>query len=144
MVQNSFRSETPETKVTVYYDGLCPLCSREIDHYRKQNGCENLIFMDITSPSFKAESEGLDPFAIHRVMHIKTGAGELRTGVDAFIAIWDVLPNYHWLANLAKRPTLRPIMDIGYQGFAWIRPYLPRRRREAALCEESPFCEVKK
>jgi predicted DCC family thiol-disulfide oxidoreductase YuxK len=127
--------------ISIFFDGLCPLCSREIDHYRKQSGSENLNFVDITNSAFSAESEGLDPHEVHKVMHIKRANGEVQTGVDAFIAIWDMLPRYKWLSRNAKQPIVRPFLDIGYHAFALIRPYLPRKTRD---CESSPYCETRK
>ncbi len=127
------------TKPRVYFDGLCQLCSREIDHYKKQKGSETLEFIDITSPKFNAKIEGLDPFLVHKVMHVKRSDGTLATEVDAFIEIWKHLPKYNWAASLAQKPWVRPVLDIGYIGFAKVRPYLPRKK---ALCEDSPYCET--
>ena len=91
------------SRISVYYDGLCPLCSREIAHYRTQKGQENLYFIDITAPEFKAEVEGLDPYQIHKVMHVRNSEGHIKTGLDAFITIWENLPQYFWLGELAKK-----------------------------------------
>ncbi len=124
----------------VYYDGLCPLCSREIKHYRKQSVGEKIQFIDITLPDFKAKNEGLDPSFVHRVMHVKTARGEIKTGVDAFIAIWEILPRYQWLARLSKRPVVHFILGQGYIIFAHLRPFLPRKSRD---CAQSPYCEEK-
>ena len=125
----------------VYFDGLCPLCSREIDHYRKQRGAESLRFVDITAADFNAEAEGVDPIAVHKEMHVKTSDGRLVTGVDAFIEIWKVLPRYGFAARLAQKSFIKPTLDFGYHIFAAVRPYLPRK---AQGCEASPYCEIKK
>lgn len=131
----------PANKLSVFFDGLCPLCSREIDHYRTQAGSDRLEFVDITEASFDAEREGLDPRRVHKVMHTRDDRGNLYTGIGAFVAIWDVLPKYKWLAKLARNGAVRPLMDVGYNVFAAIRPYLPRRTRE---CEASPYCDIPK
>jgi predicted DCC family thiol-disulfide oxidoreductase YuxK len=118
--------------VTLFYDGLCPLCSREISHYRVKPGAEALRFVDITDPKFDAVGQGLDPKRIHRLMHVKVGE-ELRVGLDAFIAVWEALPSYRWLASLARLPGLHALFTLGYHSFALMRPWLPRRKRP--LCE---------
>jgi predicted DCC family thiol-disulfide oxidoreductase YuxK len=125
----------------VYYDGLCPLCSREINHYRKLTNYNQLKFVDITQADFSAETEKLDPVKVHRLMHVKSPSGELYVGVDAFIAIWDLLPRYQFLGRMARNRLIRPFMNLGYNAFARIRPYLPRKN--AADCEASPYCEKK-
>ena len=129
------------SRISVYYDGLCPLCSREIAHYRTLKGQEYFYFIDITAPEFKAEKEGLDPFQIHKVMHIRTSEGDIKTGLDAFITIWQNLPKYYWLARLASKSYLKPLLNLGYNIFAKLRPYLPRNTRD---CLTSPYCETRK
>lgn len=125
--------------VTVYYDGLCRLCSREIEHYRRQKGAENIRFMDITSAQFDAAKEGVDGRKVHQVMHVRKGQN-IYTKVDAFIEIWKQLPRYSWAATWARKPVIRWVLDGGYEIFAKVRPYLPRKKQN---CEDSPFCELK-
>jgi predicted DCC family thiol-disulfide oxidoreductase YuxK len=122
----------PNPKLTLYFDGLCPLCSREIAHYRKKVTDQPVTFVDITDPHFDAAAEGLDAQRIHQVMHVKVG-DELRTGVDAFLAIWEIIPGHRWLARLSRLPGVYPVLRLGYSVFATVRPWLPRRRRPA--CE---------
>lgn len=129
------------SRISVYYDGLCPLCSREIAHYRTQKGQENFYFIDITAPEFKAEEEGLDPYQIHKVMHVRNSEGHIKTGLDAFITIWENLPQYFWLGELAKKSYLKPLLNLFYNIFAKFRPYLPRNSR---ACMTSPYCETRK
>ena len=62
-------------KVTVFYDGLCILCSREIDHYRKSRGADLITFVDICAPGFDPAENGLDPKAVHKVMHVRRQVG---------------------------------------------------------------------
>lgn len=128
-------------ETTVYFDGLCPLCSREIDHYRKARGSDHLRFIDITHAGFDAAKEGVDPVQVHQVMHVRDQNGKLATGVDAFIEIWKVLPGYNWAARLANRTVPRGLLTVGYYIFAKIRPYLPRK---TADCSASPFCGIPK
>lgn len=125
---------------TVYFDGLCRLCSSEINHYRKQPGAERLAFVDITSSGFDAANEGLDPVQVHRVMHVRSRDGQLHTKVSAFIEIWRNLPRYKRLAQIASRPAVTKLLAVGYEAFAFVRPYLPRKKD---ACAESPYCEAK-
>jgi predicted DCC family thiol-disulfide oxidoreductase YuxK len=129
-------------KTTVYFDGLCVICSREIDHYRRSRGADQIDFVDICGVGFEASAHGLDPFAVHKVMHVKRPDGSLATRVDAFIAIWETLPGYSWLSRFARVRPIRWVLEIGYDFFVWIRPSLPRRKATAAQCETSPYCNI--
>lgn len=127
-----------EVKTTVYFDGLCPLCSREIEHYQNSAGSAAIRFVDITHSGFDARVEGVDPKKVHQHLHVKDSQGRIRTGVDGFIEIWRQLPRYQWLATAANPAPVKAALRIGYSIFAKIRPLLPRRTRS---CEASPFCD---
>ena len=129
-------------KVIVYYDGLCVLCSREIEHYRRSRGADLINFVDICAPGFDAGAHGVDPKAVHRVMHVKRADGTLATEVDAFIAIWTTLPGYWLLARIASLGFVRFFLNIGYHLFVRVRPYLPRRSADIYACAASPYCDL--
>ena len=140
-IMENTKSESKNKYVKVYYDGLCQLCSREINTYRNAKGAERIAFIDITDESFNPKIEGLDPKRIHQVMHVKDSSGKIMTGVDAFITIWRTLPNYNWLARIVDQSPIKNIAKIGYVGFAKVRPFLPRKKK--LDCSESPYCEQK-
>ena len=121
--------------LTLYYDGLCPLCSREIEMYRKKDLGDVLSFIDITRNGFSAEKEGLDPLRVKQVFHVRKPDGTLLTGVDAFAEIWRVLPGFKALHWLSQQSISRPLMNLGYQIFAQLRPFLPRKKEcETGAC----------
>ncbi len=131
-----------QIKLKVYYDGLCKVCSQEINHYKKQQGSEKIEFIDICSKKFDAHQEAVDPIQVHKIMHARRNDGSLATRVDAFIEIWSLLPKYQWLAQFAKKPLIKFTLETGYSCFAAIRPFMPRYSN-AEDCKESPYCEVK-
>jgi len=116
--------------LTIFYDGLCPLCSREIILYRKKDTQNKINFVDITLPGFSAEKEGLDPVAVIKIFHVKTADGAILTRVEAFAAIWKILPGFGTLTWLAEKPLLLLLMNAGYEVFAAVRPYLPRKKTQ--------------
>lgn len=129
--------KTSQFEITVYYDGLCQLCSREIDHYKGMNGAERISFVDITSSRFDALAEGLDPRKIHESLHVRSSDGQVHVGVDAFIEIWSQLNNLKKIAPLASIAPIKKTLEAGYFVFAKVRPLLPRKK-----CADSPYCEV--
>lgn len=132
---HSFQSEN---QVSVYYDGLCYLCSFEISHYKSMKGAESIRWIDITSQDFDAVRENVDPFEVHQTLHVKDSQGHLHKGVDAFIQIWKQLPALGGVAKVASARPVKCLLDKVYAGFAKVRPHLPRRS-----CENSPYCNVK-
>ncbi len=134
MAQNFSES----TQVKVFYDGLCRVCSAEINHYRKMNGSHRIQFIDITTSDFDAAKEDLDPQKIHVELHGKDIQGNVVTGVDTFILIWDHIDKLNWLGRLAKKDFFKGLLKIQYSLFVKIRPFLPRK-----ACADSPYCEIK-
>jgi predicted DCC family thiol-disulfide oxidoreductase YuxK len=119
--------------LTLFYDGLCPLCSREIAHYRRRLTDPDVSFLDIADPTFDAARHGLHPRRVRRVLHVKVG-DDVRTGVDAFIVLWQRVRGWSWLARLASSPCIYHAMTVGYHLFALVRPLLPRRRCADGAC----------
>lgn len=39
-------------KLTIFYDGACHLCAREIDHYKKVDTTNKILYLDIAKKSF--------------------------------------------------------------------------------------------
>lgn len=126
-----------QESLTVFFDGLCHLCSREIDHYRKMKGAEKILFVDITAAEFNANREGLDPKKVHESLHARAADGSTHIGVDAFIQIWLRLDSLLWLAAAARLAPVRWSLGKAYALFAKIRPLLPRKS-----CASSPYCEI--
>lgn len=108
----------------------------------KQEGAENILFVDICSPQFNPEKEGVDPTLIHKIMHVRRSDGSLAVKLDAFIEIWSALPKFRFLAKLAKTPIIFAGLNIGYSCFSKIRPWLPRYK-STDECKDSPYCEMK-
>lgn len=113
--------------VTLFYDGACPLCSREARHYRRLLDPQQLGLTDIAAADFDARAHGLSPEAVNRSLHAKLANGQVVDGIDAFAAIWQMLPRYRPLVLLTRTPGIRQIMQAGYAVFARLRPYLPGR-----------------
>lgn len=123
---------TGETVPQVFYNGACPVCRREIDHYRRRAARVGVAidWRDVSREPQALASAGLDGEALRRRMHARESDGRLLSGVDAFQVVWRRLPGYRWLARLVSRPALRPaaarLYDLVARAlYAWDR----RRRR---------------
>jgi|GEM_PF-64673 len=111
---------TPEANpgLTVYYDGGCPLCSKEIAHYRQVDRDQRVRWVDLTEAADELAEVGLDTGTAMRRLHLRKGDGRLLSGVPAFVAIWRQLPGYRVLAWVVERLGLIRPLDWGYAQFA--------------------------
>ncbi|MCH2535392.1 MAG: DUF393 domain-containing protein [Bdellovibrionales bacterium] len=116
------------SEISVYYDGGCHLCSREIDIYKRKDTAHKIAFVDISSPDFNLNTDDVTVDDIHKYFHVKTKNNEWLQGVDAFNKIWEVLNIFKPLQAVAKNNLTRPLMNFGYSLFVKVRPYLPRKK----------------
>ncbi len=127
------RTETTDT-LTVLYDGDCPLCRREIAHVRglaERSADSALCFVDISrtdNHAFDAERARL----LAR-FHVQRPDGSRLDGAAAFVAMWERLPGWRWLARAARVPGGLAALELAYRGFLRLRPSLQAgaRRWEA-------------
>lgn len=125
----------PLAACTVYFDGMCPVCSREISAYRRLRGGEFINWVDASRCEAAALSAGLDRASAMRRLHVRRSNGTLVSGAAAFVEIWQQLPAFAWLARIcANRPTLLAL-DKLYDGFLRLRRYW---RASAAASDTSP------
>lgn len=114
-------------ELEVFYDGLCRVCAAEIDVYRKREISGRILWTDISAPEFDPQKIGLDRESVQRELHSRKSDGRLLTGVETFLAIWEIVPGFTWMKKLVDNPVMRPLANLGYQGFVRLRPYLPRK-----------------
>lgn len=117
--------------VTIYYDGLCPLCKVEIAHLRGRTDPAFVSFIDIAADDFDPAAHGIDLERAHRILHVKVGS-EMRTGVEAVLTMWSLTSLTRWLSRLCRVPGFYRMACVGYWFFARVRPYLQRRRRDCS------------
>lgn len=106
------------TELKTFFDGGCPLCSREIAHYRKLDRAGRIRWVDITRETDLLEAAGLDLPGAMRRLHVQESDGRLLSGVEAFVAIWRRLPRWRWLARLVTGLRLTRPLEWAYGSFA--------------------------
>jgi predicted DCC family thiol-disulfide oxidoreductase YuxK len=71
-------------EVEVFFDGACPLCSREIAALRRLDRRHRIRFTDITAPGFDAPSLGRSMDDLMGRIHGRLADGTLIEGVEVF------------------------------------------------------------
>ena len=123
---------TKDDPIIVLYDGDCPVCSREIAHYRRRKGAENIKWIDASRDLVNLKSLGIKQQAALDIFHVRDGTGEWRLGVDGFLHIWSSLPAYRWLAWLVKTLRMTGLLRWGYRYFL--------RWRNRNSCSKDQHC----
>lgn len=108
-------------RVTVWFDGDCPLCRAEIALYQRlDEKAGRIAFVDLAG-------DGSCP--INRAdmlarFHAQEVGGPLISGVKAFAAMWQHVTPFQPLGYLAQLPVLLPFLDWLYGLFLTVRPRL--------------------
>ena len=104
--------------ITVFYDGKCGLCSKEINYYRKIAPTGIFDWQDITTSADDLKKEGISLADGLKLLHAKDHNGKIHIGVDAFLLIWRQLKRWRVLAFLVGLPIIRHITNCVYLAFA--------------------------
>jgi predicted DCC family thiol-disulfide oxidoreductase YuxK len=107
--------------LTVYFDGACPVCSREIALYRREPGAEQLCWVDVAHCPPAQLGLGLSREAALARLHVRDAQGRLVSGARGFLALWQVLPRWAWLAGLLDRGPLPTLLEGAYRAFLMAR-----------------------
>ena len=111
-------------KLTVFYDGSCPLCTAEMGVYRKCAGADKLAFVDVSAQDVGPVAPGLDKATALRRFHVRAADGGLASGAEGFGHLWLALPGWRWLGRLVLLPGMLQATEVVYRGFLIVRPSL--------------------
>lgn len=104
--------------ISVYYDGKCGLCSREIGYFKKRPSKQAIVWHDIASDPSALAGTGLCQADALLYLRVRDGAGDLKTGVDAFIVLWSQFAGWSVLARLVSLPGTYSFTSWLYRHFA--------------------------
>lgn len=102
------------------YDGLCPICSREIKKLKQMDHDNQLALIDITDPQFDPSPWGLKIEDVHQQLHLIRPDGTIVTAMNAVREMYRAIGK-GWLMSWTGWPVLRPIFDLLYRIFARYR-----------------------
>jgi len=111
-------------RTTVFYDGSCPLCEKEVAYYRKCSGAETIDWVDVSDGTELEAAPGLARAEALRRFHVRTKQGLVVAGGDAFIELWSVVPRFKLFATALRWPPLRWVVNKLYDGFLVVRPHI--------------------
>lgn len=112
---------------TLYYDGGCPVCAREMAMYRRQPGAEAVCWVDAARCEARDLGPDLTREAAMARLHLRRPDGRLVSGAAAFVALWQALPRWAWLGRVFRSTAALCVLEAGYRAFLAVRPLWRRR-----------------
>ncbi|MDP3419874.1 MAG: DUF393 domain-containing protein [Thiobacillus sp.] len=122
-------SETPSL-LTVYYDGGCPVCTREIGFYQRRRGAGRIRWVNLAHCTDEDLGTDLSRAAATARLHARKPDGQLESGARAFAALWQALPAFRLAGRVAALPGVMHGLEWSYRGFLKMR----RLWRRDAVC----------
>ncbi|WP_153771555.1 DUF393 domain-containing protein [Labrenzia sp. CE80] len=107
--------------LTVYYDGKCGLCAREIAFFQKRKANNPIRWNDVARAPETLADSGLSQAEALMFMRVADNKGRIHGGLDAFVLLWGQFRGWRLLARLLQLPLLHPLASRLYRLFAKLR-----------------------
>ncbi|SFP67375.1 thiol-disulfide oxidoreductase DCC family protein [Sphingomonas rubra] len=113
------------SRLTVWHDGACPLCRREIGLMQRLDRAGRIAFVDATTGGGACPIDRRDLLAR---FHARED-GRMLVGAAAFAAMWREIPLLRPLGLAARNRVVLAVLEAGYGRFLRLRPMLQRAAR---------------
>lgn len=111
----------PAPALTVWFDGACPLCTREIALMRRLDARGAIDFVDVAAPDAACP---IDRAELLARFHAQEAGGPVVSGAAAFAAMWRAIPLLRPLGLIAKVPPALWLLERSYRLFLHVRPVI--------------------
>lgn len=103
--------------IEVFYDGQCPLCTREMTFLRRRDKKWRVRFTDISAPEFDATSFGIGWSDFMARIHGRLPDGRWVEGMEVFRRVYKAV-GLGWLLAPTRLPGIKQLADFVYRRFA--------------------------
>ncbi len=103
--------------VEVFFDGDCPLCTREIDIVRKLDGGGRVLFTDIAAEGFAPSTINKTHEELMARIHARLPDGTFVEGVEVFRRMYAAV-GLGPLVAITRLPGIAQLLDASYRWFA--------------------------
>lgn len=105
-----------KTEITVYYDGACPQCVKDREHYEKLAGKagKQVSWFDITGHDDQLKKLGIDPRKALTELHVMDEQRQILSEIDAYVLLLKKIPRFKLLAWFINLPLIKPLISKIY------------------------------
>ena len=122
-------SQACDRTLRVLFNGSCPICSKEIEHYQRYSEGEGLPIAYDDLMTEARERWAIDEDSAAMALRVRRG-DEVLVGVEAFLALWEAMPRYRVLARLVRLPVVFTLARWVYDGLLAPALFWLHQRRE--------------
>lgn len=115
--EDTKQKEVDHDILTLYFDGACPVCSREMRHLKKKDKKGLLSFVDISEPDFDPAKYNRSYDDFMKQIHAVLPDGTVVIGMEVFRQAYKRI-GHGWLLFPTKLPVIKQIADFAYAVFA--------------------------
>lgn len=130
-----FPSSVPA--VEVFFDGECPLCTKEVAFVRRLDRRSRVRFTDIAARDFDASAVGRTQADLMARIQGRLPDGTFVEGVEVFRRMY-AAAGLGALVALTRIPGISHLLDLGYRWFAKNRLRLTGRCQDEACNMHAP------
>ena len=128
-------------KLTIFFDGGCPLCKREVDFLQSRNEKGYLSFIDINSSDFPLDSkDGISYKQAMERIHALKSDGSVIKDIKVFQEAYTLI-DLGWIYAPTKIPIFDKFIEFIYGIWAKYRLKITFRPSIENLCAEKG-CEL--
>ena len=113
-------------KLTVFFDGACPLCVKEINLMKRLDAKRRRIDFEDVSPPDASPSCSISRQQLMARFHVQLPDGRIVDGAQAFTESWSRIPYLIWLRPIGRFAPSRWLLNVGYDAFLKVRPSIQR------------------
>ena len=124
------------TKLTIFFDGECPLCKKEVDFLQSRNQDGYLNFIDINSEDFSLDLKyGITYKQAMERIHALKSDGSLIKDIEVFQEAYNLI-GLGWIYAPTKLPVFDKLFGFIYLLWAKYRLKITFRPSLEILCSE--------
>jgi len=126
------------TKLTIFYDGFCPLCVKEMEKLKSYDHHNVILIIDIHTSAFKQYPE-INANEASTILHGIDAQNQLILGLDVTYQAWHLVGK-GWVYAPLRWAVFKPLADKAYLHFArnryrWSKLLTGKSRCDSGQCK---------